>query len=499
MVQLSQETYMIIFFIKTFMINIYMYYSFNKIVNKEKNKWYNNLIFIVFNIVLVSIQAFIDGKINSVLSILMIYLIFAIFISFIQKVKIGYALIVTTISYAVCNIALLISVIINYILYIGIYRLNYYLNLISVQLVQFAFIYCFFKIKRFSKGFAFIQNKLNNEITDVIVSFVSISIMLLAAITGTLYGNNVGVAKDMFIIFVILGITMYIMIRRTLTMHYKQTQLLKTLNEYKEEIEEKNKEIEKLSKEKFNTSKIRHEFYHRQKALELLVKENMSNINSITAENTSNNILEIINSLTEEYSKECEKIKQLPELMKTDIVEIDSMFKYMQNECAKNGIDFKLKIIGNIHSLINNVIPKNKLETLIGDHLKDAINAVNNEEIKSKEIFAVLGMKDKKYEFTVYDTGIEFEINTLLNLGKRAVTTCANKGGSGIGFLTTFETMEETKASLIITENKPAEDRIYTKSVTIRFDSKHEYKVRSYRADKIKTNNDKNNIIIEKI
>ena len=53
------------------------------------------------------------------------------------------------------------------------------------------------------------------------------------------------------------------------------------------------------------------------------------------------------------------------------------MFKYMQEECSKYNIDFNLQIEGNIYHLIHNIIPKNKLETLIGDHLRDAINAVN--------------------------------------------------------------------------------------------------------------------------
>ena len=488
----------ITFLVKTFVMNMCVYYSFCKITDSKeymKNiKWFS-----IYNLIASALYTYSEYVVNSIMYLLIMYLLTAIFIGLISKNKMGYSLVVVVISYAICNIALVFSAIINFVPYRVIYKSNEYLNLISVILIQSALVYTFFRIKRFSKGFDFINKKLNNDIADVVVSCVGIAVILLTAFMGTYYQGYKAATKDNFIVFLLLAATMIIVIQKMLTSHYKQTQLLKTLNEYKDEIEEKNKEIEKLSKEKFNTSKIRHEFYHRQKALELLVKENMSNMNSITQENTSNNILEIINSLTDEYSKECEKIKQLPELMKTDIVEIDSMFKYMQHECAKNGIDFKLKIIGNIYPLINNIIPKNKLETLIGDHLKDAINAVNNEGIKSKEIFAVLGIKDKKYEFTVYDTGIEFEINTLINLGKRAVTTCANKGGSGIGFLTTFETMEETKASLIITENKTAKDKIYTKSVTIRFDGNHEYKVRSYRADKIKTNDDKNNIVLEEI
>ena len=47
------------------------------------------------------------------------------------------------------------------------------------------------------------------------------------------------------------------------------------------------------------------------------------------------------------------------------------MFSYMQSECEKNNIEFILKINGNIHSLINNIIPKSRLETLIGDLIRN--------------------------------------------------------------------------------------------------------------------------------
>ena len=171
----------------------------------------------------------------------------------------------------------------------------------------------------------------------------------------------------------------------------------------------------------------------------------------------------------------------------------------MQNECGKNNIEFKLKIIGNIHPLINNIIPKNKLEILIGDHLRDAINSINLTGTKKREILTILGIKNNIYELCIYDTGIDFEIDTLMKLGIEPVTTYANRGGSGIGFITTFETLKQTKASLIITELLPQTENYYTKSVTIRFDGRNEYKIFSYRAEQISKYSSYRKILIEKI
>ena len=79
------------------------------------------------------------------------------------------------------------------------------------------------------------------------------------------------------------------------------------------------------------------------------------------------------------------------------------MFKYTQSECKNNNIDFNLQINGNIFYMINNLIDKSRLVTLIGDHIRDAIIAINHSDNKNRSIIAILGMKDKYYEFSVYD------------------------------------------------------------------------------------------------
>ena len=287
---------------------------------------------------------------------------------------------------------------------------------------------------------------------------------------------------------------MFIMIQKTLNLYYKQKLLIKTLKENEATIKNKEDEINKLSKEKYKISKLNHEFYNRQKALELKVQEFVNNTKLEIGQELS--VTKQIENLSKEYSNKLTEIKGPDKLPSTDIEEIDDMFKYMQSECSKNDIIFNLQVTDNIHYMINNIIEQDKLVTLIGDHIRDAIIAVSNSENKFKSIIAILGKKDNCYEFCVYDTGIEFEIDTLLKLGIEPATTHKDTGGTGIGFMTTFETMKETKASLIISENKPADDD-YTKSVAIRFDNKNEYRICSYRANQIKEKDTNNRIMIE--
>lgn len=457
----------IIFFIKLFVMNNWVYYVFIKITNKKALKINKFLILFIFNVILTFTCTYIEFYLDSFLSVIILCVLYAVILSKLTKEKLGYSLIVTLISYAITIVCLGFSAIICYIFYRIFVIKNKYLNLLIILIFQAVFIYFFLKSNKFKNGFDYINQKMNNDVNDLITINISIAIIFAYCLLGTVFEELEQIRIRLFISFLFLTFTLIIMIHKNLTLYYKQKLLKTTVNRYKEKIEEKESEINKLKDEKYKISKIVHEFYNRQEALEQAVKDE--------------EFRKRIKNLTTEFSNEFEKIKTLDKLEETEIAEIDDMFKYMQKECDKNNIKFHLKIEGNIHYLINNIIPKNKLETLIGDHIRDAINAVKSSNEENREILVILGKKDEIYELTIFDTGIEFEIDTLLKLGKERVTTYKNKGGNGIGFMTTFETMKQTGASLIIEEFQPNKDRFYTKSVTIKFDGENQYKVISYR------------------
>ena len=322
-----------------------------------------------------------------------------------------------------------------------------------------------------------------------------VAISVIAVFAYSLFGSSDEyLGSNIFIVIITSLILIIVMIQKTLTLYYKQKLLAQNIEEYKAEIASKDAEIKSLSEEKYKISKLNHEFYNRQKALIHKVEEIM-NMNTEAAEELD--LSKQINDLTKEYTDKAKEIKTLDKLPITGITEIDDMFKYMQSECKSKNIQFNLQIIGNIYYMINNKIAQNKLVTMIGDHLRDAIIAIESSKNSFKSILAILGENNGLYEFCVFDTGIEFEIDTLLNLGLKPATTHKDSGGTGIGFMTTFETMKETKASLIIDEMREMSNTDYTKSVTIRFDGKNEYRIKSYRSDEIKKKLKDNRIIIE--
>lgn len=370
---------------------------------------------------------------------------------------------------------------------------NNIINLILILTIESVLLFLLSKQKRIRKGIRFTRdNKISTDYFDMIIINISAVIIFIYCLFIRSNGDYI---KQVLFPFIILGFIMFIMIQKTLILYYKQKLLKKTLEEDKEEIANKDKKIQELSDEKFKISKLNHEFYNRQKSLELAVEEFVKNSKSEASDEIG--IMDKIQSLSKEYSGKVEEIKTADRLYTTNIPEIDDMFKYTQSECKNNNIDFNLQINGNIFYMINNLIDKSRLVTLIGDHIRDAIIAINHSDNKNRSIIAILGMKDKYYEFSVYDTGIEFEIDTLLKLGLEPATTHKDEGGTGIGFITTFETLKETKASLVIEEKHGVVDNDYTKSVNIVFDGKNEYRIISYRSDEIKKKNKNGRIIIK--
>ena len=135
--------------------------------------------------------------------------------------------------------------------------------------------------------------------------------------------------------------------------------------------------------------------------------------------------------------------------------------------------------------MVNNLISKEDLETLLADHIKDAIIAINHTDNINKSVLVKLGNIDETYSLYIYDSGVEFKKEVLENLGKKPYTTHKDEGGTGMGFMNTFDTLRKCKASLIIEEfNKPCSDN-YTKVIEIKFDNKNNFIVKSYQGIKI--------------
>jgi C4-dicarboxylate-specific signal transduction histidine kinase len=198
---------------------------------------------------------------------------------------------------------------------------------------------------------------------------------------------------------------------------------------------------------------------------------------------------ELSKELATEYSY---KGKTIP---LTGLQFIDAEVEELLEKASKQNINLDIQINSDIKGIVQ-ILPQLALVNIIGNLVKNAFIAINhNGGHSSRYILIHLGVADNAYEIGVEDSGIPFDIDTLIKLGKMRITSHANEGGSGRGYETIFETMKEYGASLIITEYEP-ESHQYVKRVSLRFDGKENYTVKSYRAKLIKEQNANDDLII---
>lgn len=489
--------------IKMTFVNICTYLIFIKLINYKHNNIKKTAIILAFSLAEEIISIILVQYIGKTINMAIMYLIHSIVIARVTDNKIKYSIIVVlialTITYLIYLISIILSSIILKIFIRGIQENSIIILFVGI-IIENILIYEIFKIKRFKNGVAFLKDteKVNN------IGLIGFALIGFAMLIYSTLGIH-RFTKYIVVGIIIETICMTIWISKKITKYYKQKLKEQTIEELENEIVEKNEEINKVIAENEKIATINHKYSNRIQALEKFSHKIASNPKIIEAMKTEfgeefTTIQKQIETLSEEFSNETSKIvKQKETLEKTGIFGIDNILEYMKGEAEKDNIKFNLKINGNINYMVEKVIKQSKLETLLGDHIKDAIIAIKSSNNSYRNILVIIGIIENCYEICIYDTGIEFEIETLLKLGLETITTHKDTGGTGIGFMTTFEILKDTKASLIIEEKHPMNDTDYTKAVIIRFDGKNEYKIYSYRADEIKKQKKDNRIIVQNI
>lgn len=414
----------------------------------------------------------INYNINFFSGTLMLIFLMSIISASLTKKSIGYSIIMVTISLELNYALLFMAIIIVFTINSKIISISSdSINLCMIILLESAMLCSILKSKRLKYGIISLQNNINNDYVELIILSISIGIIYMGMI---IYDMQAFVVKDIICIFAIFSIIMFITIQKSLQLYYKQKMLIKELDETKEDLARAENKIKILEKENIEESKKRHTIIHKQKSLEYKIEEMLTKTEMSTEEAAE------VKERLEKLNKEIYTEKEVMELDKTGINSIDDMLKYMQSECVKNKIDFTLQIKGNIHYMVHNLVKEEELETLLADHIKDAIIAINHTDNANRSILVRLGNIDDIYSLYIYDSGVEFKPEVLESLGKKPCTTYASEGGTGMGFMNTFDTVRKHKASLIIEEiGKPVKDN-YTKVIIIKFDKKNEFKVKSY-------------------
>lgn len=470
--------------IKTLFMLLYVSHSNRKILNLPKDKKSKILIFldIIIAIGYVCMCEILKTKINTTIFIeIATTLIYVI----LYKMKVTYALLITAVSLAINQVIFYIVSIITYFPVKILNIENEYLYFAFMMIIQGILLTLFWRIKRIHNGITFLKKWKDDEYINLMLLNISSGILFIAVIISN---YQEGVTSKFGIMLIIFAIVMFITIWKSLQLYYRQQMLEKTLKQTQEELNNKNKEIEKLEAEILEFNGISHSIDHKQKAL--MHKLEQLQMNNEVADEIS------LRKQIEDITKDLPDKKNI-KLTKTGIEEVDDMLDYMQSECTQNKIEFQLQVIDSIFYMINHYINKDDLKILLADHIKDAIIAINHSDNINKSILVKIGKIAGVYGVYFYDSGIEFEIDTLVKLGNKPITTHKDEGGTGMGFVNTFKALSKSNASLEIEEiGKPTKDN-YTKILKVEFDNKNEFRIKTYRKEEIKFKKIENKLIIQ--
>ena len=418
--------------VKVCIMNILVYVNYIKLIDYKQNNLIKTIVIICFCLVQELISLLLIQYLPKSLLMLISYLLYGIIIATITKTKYKYSVVLTFISLTITYLLYMISIAITAVSLKLVYRdmpEDSILILLIGMCVEILAINLLFKLKRFKNGIPFLKNeeKVNN-IGIIGVIFIGIVLIIYSIIPNTTH------TRYIFIGLAIEAICLFIWIKKKITIYYKQKLKEQTVADLQNEIKEKDNKINEILEENKEIATINHKYSSRIKALEEFSSKIVSKPEIVEKMKTEfgedyTAFAEQIKRISQEYSNEM-KIKVTKEnaIPKTGIFGIDTLLEHMSTEATKSNISLDVKINASLNYMVENIISESALETLLGDHIKDAIIAINCSNNTNRRILVVISIVDKCYEINFYDTGIEFEIDTLIKLGEEQITTHKETG-----------------------------------------------------------------------
>lgn len=386
--------------IKMFFINICSNYTMIKINNYRNITLLQKCLLLMMDILFAVVYLILRQRLEILIAFIFCYFLYSLAISLTVNTNILHGLVSNIISVSFSLIAMFVSTIINFI----IYKLMFFditietiIEYVTIGIIQFLLIYLFFKIERFKYGFSFLQGKetMNKENTSKIGILVSSIIIAISLVLST-YSRTT--SKILIAILILGGILMIYWIKKSITKYYKEKMKERTVEIQQEQIKQQDEKIKNLQTELADVLQINHKYSHRISAMEKAVTKLGTKLqaNEEFAEEYED-ILSSIKKLSKEYKEEVASVIKETKLPKTNIFSIDNLLEYMKQESEKDKIDFELNLDFDVSEILETKIPQSKLETMIADHIRDAIIAINCSDNKKRKIKVVLDKEDNNY------------------------------------------------------------------------------------------------------
>lgn len=353
-----------------------------------------------------------------------------------------------------------------------------------IGITQFISTCLIFKIKRLKSGMPFLIYDISSGAGIIVCFIIMIIIIFLGIIELTFlsFFGSIG-------IIIICGFVLYYWWKAQLKKDYKYQLILRELEILRADNEALKADNERLSAMIHHDNKF-------IPAMKMAVSDFIKSYkfeNPLTIDNKVNRLINMLNDLEQSRTATILSHSRInPFIDKTNYSNVNSILHYLSSRADNENVSFEFKLKAELSPLIDNAINENNFSTLLADLIENAIIATRESSTKLVTV-DITFEQDGFYYINILDTGPLFDSEVLLYLGKRRYTTHKKNGGSGIGLMTVFEILSQSKASFIIDETITSD---YTKKVSICFDNLNEYRIITKRPDIIHLSDTRNDLKI---
>jgi len=411
------------------------------------------------------------------------------------KTEIRLSIMTGVLSYGISNIIFVISAIISGIFLVPLgYDENSDLLLpfILTGIIGFIILIMLFRIKRLKKGMPFLTEPAANNI-GIIISLLVIACIFI------LLGNDASLIYIVPItIIIICAVIIIIWWNKRLTRTYLNRKREAEFTKLYKTIEEKDEYIEQLKQQNVTLGNLIHKDNKLVPAMELAVTDLLINYRDKDAEEIEETAQRILTDLKAQYADRREILtnldmesKQLPTTGQTSI---DLQLTHLTAKAAKAHVMIDLTLHANIKYMAGNIIDEMDLNILFAELVNNAIISASQNEVR--KVLITLELVDSIYIVNIFDSGDQFTAEVLKNIGLKPITTRADTGGHGMGLINIWEITKKYEASFIIDE-LPSSNSIFTKKISVKFDNKNKYILRSTRSAMSETLSDRIDITID--
>ena len=335
-------------------------------------------------------------------------------------------------------------------------------------------------IKRFRKGIPFMLSLANSNLA-VFISLLIIFFSMYMTNEYTSFNQHLVALLSFSSLLLTLAFLIYWW-QAQITKAYRRNLELRELESMRTEMAELKRKMEELVNENERLARITHRDNTLISALKNSTIKYLSTDfdDPAVALETRNQLIENINTLSAGRSSLPETRKvQNARTFDTGFSLLNELLHEMDEKAIEMKIIFAVHMGTSLDAFIPDAISESDLVHTVDDLLKNAFKATATCEKRMVQLqFYKLG---KHFVLEVSDSGIPFEIRSLVNMGIEKLTTYED--GSGIGLMDIWSTKEKYGATYHLDEC--VNSAPFSKKISLTFDKKNRYSIRTLRKDEI--------------